>query len=160
MIDVYQYSLFQLKLFQVKLRHCNKATKNLPSCFDVYIVNQLICQIRREISFKFLWPFQKSWTLCAKLSLLLFVIVNPTVIHRALIKKRPFTFVPALWRTVLRWCNENFGLLHYFQPISTGLLSCDWSKLNTVISLDWRRLERVPAYDGMSKSWKTLLKMA
>ena len=34
-----------------------------------------------------------------------------------------FKFLPALWRTNVRWCN-----LHFFLPLSTGLLYCDWFK--------------------------------
>ena len=30
----------------------------------------------------------------------------------------------------------NFDLLHFFQPISTGMLSCDWSKLNIPLPLE------------------------
>ena len=46
----------------------------------------------------------------------------------------------------VRWCNGNFNLLHFIMPISTGLLSCDWSKLNTtVISLAYIG-SKLPAY--------------
>ena len=37
--------------------------KKSPSCCDVYLVNQLICQNNTGDFFKFLGPFQKSWTL-------------------------------------------------------------------------------------------------
>ena len=60
---IYKFNLGNLPL---KLRHCEKATKfekKSPSSFDVYLVNQLICQNKREIFSHFFWPFQKSWTL-------------------------------------------------------------------------------------------------
>ena len=47
----------------LKLRHCEKATKfekRSPSYFDVYLVNQLICQTRREIFSNFCGLFRKA----------------------------------------------------------------------------------------------------
>ena len=57
-------SIAELDLFmqQVKLRHCEKATKlkkKSPSCFDVYLVNQLICQNKWEIFSNFCGLFRK-----------------------------------------------------------------------------------------------------
>ena len=36
---------------------------------------------------------------------------------------------------LVSWKAGNFDLLHLFQPFLTSFLCCDWSKLNTVISL-------------------------
>ena len=55
----------ELDLFmqQVKLKHCEKATKlkkKSPSCFDVYLVNQQICQKKWEIFSNFCGLFRKA----------------------------------------------------------------------------------------------------
>ena len=52
------------------------------------------------------------------------------------LKPRPFNIIPAIRCTaVIHFCNENFHLRHFFGPIWTSLLTCDWAKLNAVISL-------------------------
>ena len=78
-----------------------------------------------------------------------------------LLKPRTFKFyVLAFRHTVLRQCNGNFDLLHFFQPIIlqsyilTGLLSCDWLKKALEKSVEGQNFHHKAAYDGALESWK------
>ena len=55
------------------------------------------------------------------------------------LKPRPFNIILAIGCTVVHFCNGNFDIQHFFHPIWTSLLTCDWAKLNAVISLAWAR---------------------
>ena len=55
-----------------KLRHCERATKfekKSPSCFDIYFVNQLICQNKRDIFSNFWCLFRIAETMYLHLNL-------------------------------------------------------------------------------------------
>ena len=48
---------------------------------------------------------------------------------RCIQKPRPFKFLQAFRHNVVRWCNENFDLVHFFQPTALYFdTSCDWLK--------------------------------
>ena len=71
---------------------------------------------------------------------------------------RPFKLLPALRRTVTHWCNRNFNLVHFFQLISTSLLSCEWLKLNTaiwfnLIGLKKCRMSKFPLRQLVTVRW-------
>jgi hypothetical protein len=71
-------------------------------------------------------------------------------------KPRPFMFLPTPQHTGVCWFNRNFDLLHSFQPISTSRMSCDWSKLNTVIRILKKRAREMSRSCKVSRTFEFL----